>query len=117
MSFIWDVFTTMCAIQFILYLWGKLWHPAGTRGFRSETWWITAHIVGPIDLLETVRLQVLDPHWTGYVFIPINVALWWFYIVKDKDRDDRWKKRRKKATAKIKEVAGRLVVVPLPNPA
>lgn len=43
--------------------------------------------------------------------------IWIFILSKDLGDDDRWKRRRKKAAAKVKEVAGRLVVVPELAPA
>lgn len=39
-----------------------------------------------------------------------------YEILAVRDKDDRWKKRRKKLASKVKEVAGRLVVVPMPVP-
>lgn len=48
-------------------------------------------------------LWVLPIYWA--------IDLLWLWITKNFG-DDRWKKRRKKAAAKVKEVAGRLVVVP-----
>lgn len=56
---------------------------------------------------------IIDGGW-GMAFYPIVMLcdLLWFLFIKDLGDDDRWKKRRKKAVAKVKEVAGRLVVVP-----
>lgn len=57
---------------------------------------------------------------TSWWHRPVNIFLalmylgvWW--IFKD-DGDDRWKKRRKKMLAKIKQVGRRLVIVPIPQP-
>jgi hypothetical protein len=38
--------------------------------------------------------------------------LWVYWVRRDLGGDDRWKKRRKKAAARVREVAGRLVIVP-----
>jgi hypothetical protein len=44
-----------------------------------------------------------------------NAVLWtWIY---NQNKDDRWKKRRRKLKKKVVEKAGRLVVVPAPNAA
>lgn len=40
------------------------------------------------------------------------VDLVWIYWARKLGDDDRWKKRRKKAAARVREVAGRLVIVP-----
>lgn len=51
-------------------------------------------------------------NWFGFFIWMVNLAM----LILEHDDDDRWKKRRKKALAKVKEQAGKLVVVPLPAP-
>ena len=57
-------------------------------------------------------------HWWSHSLF-VLFAIWWTWIwwQHRKPPDDRWKKRRKKALAKIKQVGGKLVVVPIPQPA
>ena len=62
-----------------------------------------------ISDVETFVLEGLGVYWLPIVWCS---DLLWFIFIRDIDDDDRWKKRRKKAAAKVKEVAGRLVVVP-----
>jgi membrane protein implicated in regulation of membrane protease activity len=49
------------------------------------------------------------------ICLVVNSWVWWDWYRRH-DGDDQWKKRRKKALAKIKQVAGKLVVVPVPSP-
>lgn len=89
-----------------------------TRHIRSEIHWITAWVFSPIMFVDNTWQAVHDDAVgrTLYaMFMPILILIWWFVIVKD-DTDDRWKKRRKKLASKVKQVAGKLVVVPVPQP-
>lgn len=44
--------------------------------------------------------------------------LWiWYHHYKDRDDDDDWKRKKKELATKVKELAGKLVVVPAPAPA
>ena len=106
------------SIEYLFYIIAKSWFARSTREIRAELWWMTAHITGPIFLLNHLS-EVFRGEWSWYdpIILTANTLYWWFAVVKDKDKDDRWKKRRKKALAKVKEVAGKLVVVPLPSPA
>ena len=103
--------------EYFIYINAKSSFPAQSRGLRSELWWTTAFISAPLCLLSWMTGMVVDFDWWDPIILLINILIWWFWIVKDKDRDDRWKKRRKKAMAAIKEVGGKLVIVPLPHPA
>lgn len=47
------------------------------------------------------------------LFFFAYLGIWWIYR---HDGDDRWKKRRKKALAKVKQVGRKLVIVPIPQP-
>lgn len=42
------------------------------------------------------------------------IGLYWLIRMYDKDDDDRWKRRRDRAAGAVKEIGGRLVVVPQP---
>lgn len=116
MSALWAIITLTASLEFLLYLTAKVWIPGASRGLRSELWWTTSFIAGPLHILSGLTHAIQDFDWYDPLLLVSNVALWWIFVVKDDDRDDRWKKRRKKATAKIKEVSGRLVVVPVPHP-
>ncbi len=55
-----------------------------------------------------------DPHPynPGQMFSTgISLAYWWM-VRNKKDDDDRWKRRRTKVTEAVRQVGGRLVVVP-----
>lgn len=66
---------------------------------------------------------LFDP-WDNWGHSPLVVAfriflaVAWLKIARDiyrsHDDDDYWKKKRKKLAAKVKQLAGRLVVVPVP---
>jgi hypothetical protein len=62
----------------------------------------------PLNALGVVVFET-NP-WLKSLFLLANAYWAW---VAWYDRDDRWKRRRKRALAKVKEVAGRLVVVPV----
>lgn len=50
-----------------------------------------------------------EPWWSAVVLVLAGWLNWWMW--RDKD-DDRWKRRRRKATEAIKRVGSRLVAVP-----
>lgn len=83
------------------------------HGLRQELWWVEVHIAFPILIL--VFLVTADSFWDR-ISTMVNVMIWLDWLI-NHDDDDVWKKRRKKAVAKVKEVAGKLVVVPEPVPA
>ena len=75
-------------------------------------------LVAKIGFYDPWEFMIDDPLPGGSIWLSIVwlCDLLWFVWIKDVDDDDRWKKRRKKAAAKVKEMAGRLVVVPEPIP-
>lgn len=80
---------------------------------RRELWWVEVHLAYP--LMNVIWIIGIN-HWWDVLTSLINIWLnydWW----KNHNHDDRWKKRRKKALSKVKQVAGKLVVVPVPTPA
>jgi hypothetical protein len=103
--------------EFVIYIFAKLWVPGRTRALRSELWWTTSFVSGPLFLFGVLFQAIMDSSAWDLLFLVFEALQWWFLVVKDKDRDDRWKKRRKKAMSKVKEASGRLVVVPIPAPA
>jgi hypothetical protein len=72
-----------------------------------------ALITNPISILNFL---VNDSHhsllYRCWIVLCQFVFEWWLWRI-GKD-DDRWKKRRRKAAAKVKELGGKLVVVPVP---
>lgn len=78
--------------------------------------------IHPFVLYGAMPLKCLHDGLTLYDTPATLTLIWlidviWFWLIKnDSDKDDRWKKRRKKAAARVKEVAGRLIVVPVPEP-
>lgn len=61
----------------------------------------------------TIVGKVMDAPLSGWDLLNIASAVWVWWLLKDvSDKDDRWKRRRKKAAEAIKRVGSRLVVVP-----
>jgi hypothetical protein len=113
LGYIWGLVQGVGTLYWIAYFMVRfmsLAHPS-LLALRKEMWWGMVYVAAPI---ANIGFWV-EIDWWDYVFGPINLLLWWD-IWKHDDHDDRWKKRRKKALAKVKQVAGRLVVVPIPHP-
>lgn len=108
----WEIISSVCVWQFICYLWMKVFARTNdrARAFCHETWWVTFHIAGPIALVEWWS----DGFGWTTIFDVANTIIW--ILMYWDDHDDRWKKRRKKSLSKVKEVAGKLIVIPLPHP-
>lgn len=74
--------------------------------------WAVIEMLPYVVLAIAIQLaDLLVRHdWVGAAFQSLLLVyyLWWWH----RKDDDRWKKRRRKLTEKIKEAAGRLVVVP-----
>lgn len=83
------------------------------RELCHELKWSQLWVFIPGDMFFAIYDEQIDG-WTVYYFV-LHVAYWiaW-YLHKD---DGRWKRRRKRAASAVKEVAGRLVVVPVLAPA
>ena len=95
----------MCAFAFL----------PGSTGHRMHE---VAYELRPFVLwffpINAFLLPILAPHFTvGNTIYMVGNLFWWYVAWRDKD--DRWKKRKAKVLARIREVAGRLVVVPLPQ--
>lgn len=80
---------------------------------RMELWWVEVHLAFPGML--GYWFITADSTW-DWLALAVNFWVWTDWYRNHKD-DDRWKKRRKKALSKVKQVAGKLVVVPIPAPA
>lgn len=82
--------------------------------------WVSALVIAAILLFYRAPLAILESDTVGTVLYLIFAPLYCLYARaaykewKNSD-DDRWKKRRKKLKAKVKEVAGKLVVEPEPE--
>lgn len=112
---IWAAFSFFCSWIWCWYIINRIllhWSPFAMT-INKELWWLVVHVAGPV-VMASYFINGLDK-W-DYFFFPIILWMWWD-IWKNDDHDDRWKKRRKKATSKVKVVAGKLVVVPRPQPA
>lgn len=91
-----------------------------SKRIRAELWWIVDHVCVPMQLLYMLKdllHQIRHQSW-GWIVWDVIVILMtffvWIIIHNDKDKDDRWKKRRKKLAARVKQMGGKLVVVPIP---
>lgn len=51
-----------------------------------------------------------DSHPVDYFTMAMELLIW--FLMRDVDDDDRWKRRRKRLTERVAEVGGRLTVVP-----
>lgn len=65
-----------------------------------------------LAVLVSIADLALNGEMLGWntVFCALNLACWWIY--KDADDDDRWKRRRRKVAEKVARLGGRLTVVP-----
>lgn len=93
------------------------WTFVGWQLFGSRRDWFQYKFLVETKLLFKITIVVKMASYDlqqGTKWIPFLwvLDLLWLWIIRQLDDDDRWKKRRKKAAAKVKEVAGRLVVVP-----
>jgi len=68
----------------------------------------------PITAVDDVALHPGDHSLLYRCYLLACYGFFEYWLYKLGKDDDRWKKRRKKAAAKVKEVAGKLVVVPVP---
>lgn len=66
----------------------------------------------PLKMLFWTPFAEMSGFWTGVSYF---ADAYWFYHAYT-HRDDRWQRRRQKAKEKVVELAGRLVVVPEPQP-
>ena len=91
------------------------------RELRPFAWVFALFVAFNGGVIWTVR-DAVEKGWSGagIALGAILFALWgWlahkYYKEWKNSDDDRWKKRRKKLKAKVKEVAGKLVVEPEPE--
>ncbi len=61
-------------------------------------YWILLMVDGPLK-------------WWNYIFMGLDVVCW-FVLKNRQDDDDRWNRRKKKVTEKVKALGGKLTVVP-----
>lgn len=106
----WTVWTWV----FLIWLFTRMGRQGPVYQLLQETKFL-------FKVITVAKMGVADPanFIDGLYWLPIiwGVDLMWLHFIKDLGDDDRWKKRRQKVTAKVKEVAGRLVVVPELAPA
>lgn len=119
MSLLLSVIVFICAIIYMLYSWSWTfricaWRPEVRLKMRVICWELRPFALFAIPVDAWNYIAVTHDGILGRAFILIIYAAYMLMAILDKN--DRWKKRRKKLAAKIKEVAGRLVVVPIPVP-
>lgn len=101
-----------------VYVWGmccRLW----SSTFGRKLWVIGNHLCSevrplalfaiPIDTFH--ELMSYDPFWDTLTLVFNSI---WFYLCLKDNKDDRWKRRKKKSLEKVKQLGGKLVVVPVP---
>jgi hypothetical protein len=113
--------TSLCSAWHFAYMFaffGQIFERgrSGSKGpfanARTAMWWVEVHLAFPGMLLYWAL--TIDGLFDAICLV-VNAWVWWDWC-RNHDGDDRWKKRRKKAVAKVKQVAGRLIVVPIPAP-
>lgn len=70
-------------------------------------------VAGPVDVMDGASFLVFLDLLNAVLYT--HFAFLWYKFWKNSD-DDFWKKKRERLSGKIKEVAGKLVVVPEPVP-
>lgn len=86
--------------------------PAIVNRMFFETRWAFPWVAAWIYILDpTLRRETFE--WWDYLLILMSALNWW-WIWRDKDDDDRWKRRAKAAKEKIVRTAAGLSVVPVP---
>lgn len=117
-----DFVLTCGALVYQMYVVLLFFSPTSevSKRIRAELWWVVDHVCVPMQLLYMLRELVREVrhHAWGWIVWDVLVILVtffvWIIIHNDKDKDDRWKKRRKKLAARVKQMGGKLVVVPIP---
>ena len=94
----------------------------GESDMRRGPLWVLASLyyeIRPFTIWAAIPGLVIYNLWDRDA---ASTAIWTFnwliayFFHPGNDDDDRWKKRRKKVAAKVKEVGGKLIVVPIPAP-
>lgn len=118
MTFIGDLgFYTFVVWSWTLIIWQLKGSDKTNRAYHFLQETRTAFKVALVIKMAIHNPQTYIPDSPEWLPLVWGSDLAWIWIVSRvfKD-DDRWKKRRKKAAAKVRELAGRLVVVPEPIP-
>ena len=111
-----EIVSAFCAWAYTA--WVMCWI-ARFLGVRSRRWinWVFFELrpIAPFFLLASYLLESVlrGNHGMGWrIFTLACGAYNWWASRGDKDDDDRWKKRRRKVAARVKQVGQRLAVVP-----
>ena len=106
----------------LFWTWTYIWWLMVSRNKEARSYRFLQETKQAFKVLIVLKMAIPDIEMflldgSGY-WLPIiwGSDMLWYIFIRDIDDDDRWKKRRKKAAAKVKEMAGRLVVVPEPIP-
>lgn len=93
----------------------KMWFGRRDHPFLKTPRWVWAELRPfylPAVVVHIVNLSMLGQvlGWNSF-FIACTVLNWW--LLKDADDDDRWKRRKRKLAEKIERQGARLVAVPV----
>lgn len=113
----WFIFDTLAIWPTLLYY--NMMSFKRTRPLRSALKPFCKYGTAPMTEVSIFHDWMMgDSGWMRFfgVFLILFYGYIWWRIWHDDVDDDYWKKKRKKAAAKIKEVAGKLVVIPIPAP-
>lgn len=114
------IFLLACEITYTLYTmaWSfRIWMRS-----HQKVWSAAKNVCLELRVIMFVAIPADAWHYlsethNGWFWRSIALVIYAGYLLAAiLDKDDRWKKRRKKLLSKVKEVAGRLVVVPMPVP-
>jgi hypothetical protein len=102
----------ICSMLSAGYLgWARLlgWQrTALARVMRSELRPLYLPAIACIALTEAT-----NPHWFAALWVAIFLVDWW--VTRNDDHDDRWRRRARKAGELVARVGARLQVVPSPS--
>lgn len=115
---VWDIAQTSSSIIVTMWIWMGI-----INGWKSpfvrELWYLCHYFCVPVMILSLLgEIATSDTVWERVwgIVLTILYCFIWFIHRNDNDDDDRWKRRRKKSLAKVKQIGGKLVVVPIPVP-
>lgn len=102
-------------VRFCLYI--KLSPPrplrrlAGELGILFYPWPLGIAFMFGMALWDQFNRGQAHPMWLNFLWLAVQLFVW--RSLRDVDDDDRWKRRRRKATEAIQRVGARLIITPI----